>query len=210
MILAAQTPYLTAIARGMERLCAQDPANLAALGATRTADGRWTLPVLNALLAVDPASGRVARASGEPDVSSEQEVGVAWRILVLHYLAALPPSTQSTKWVSFADLPDGRGYEQVYRARVVNRLCVTAGRSRNTFVSACERLDAQRVSLGDDGFQFTVFPLLPVTIAWYSGDGELPPNASFLYPENILSFFPIEDIIVLSERLVGALQGKGW
>jgi hypothetical protein len=66
------------------------------------------------------------------------------------------------------------------------------------------------VDLGDEGFRFDVFPRLSVIIAWYAGDGELPANASFLYPDNALSFLPVEDIIVVSEGVVSRLQGKGW
>lgn len=210
MALALQTNYLVAAEQALDRLRAHPPEVIAALGGRISADGFCVLPVLNAMLAVDLTTGGVLLARQNTEGVPERRVSAMWQILVLHYLSAAIPSEEQVPWVSFADLPDGRGYEQVYRARVIRRLCATAGRDRETFVTASQRIGAQHVPLGGEGFRYQVFPCLPLMIAWYEGDGELPPDASFLYPENILSLVPLEDVVVLSEGLVGRLQGKDW
>ncbi len=210
MALASQTNYQTAVAQGAKRLQASPPEVLAALGARVTADGYCTLPVLDAVFAVDLASGRVTLATPEHEPLADREVGLKWQILALHYLAGPIPLGEPARWVSFADLPDGRGYERVYQARVVSRLCKTAARERAAFVRASEGLGGQRAVWGDEGFRFQAFPCLSVIIAWYQGDEELPANASFVYPDDILSLLPVEDVIVLSEGVVSRLQGKDW
>jgi hypothetical protein len=58
-------------------------------------------------------------------------------------------------------------------------------------------------------YYFKVFPRLPVMIVRFDGDGELPPGASFVYPDNAPALLPIEDVIVMSECLVDRLQGPG-
>jgi len=210
MALAFQTNYQTAVAQGVKRLQARPPEVLAALGARVTANGYCTLPVLDTVFAVDLASGRVTLATPEHEPLADREVSLKWQILTLHYLAGAIPLGDPADWVSFADLADGRGYERVYEARVVKRLCKTVARERTAFVRASQGLGAQRAVWGDEGFRFQVFPRLSVIIAWYHGDDELPANASFVYPDDILSLLPVEDVIVLSEGVVSRLQGKDW
>ena len=199
------------------------------LGAEKAPNGTYRLRVLEATFVVDLARGTITRATTEqehwdctkqgepprregtvPGFAGGPALPISWQILALHYLCASPPWTDSSRWVSFGHFPDARGYDPVYRGRVLKRLCATAGRDRDTFVQACHRLGAESIDWGDEGFRFRVFPRLPVVITWYYGDDEFPPNASFLYLDNVLSFLPTEDVIVLSESLVSRLQGKGW
>ena len=208
--LQPQTNYQLAFDQALARAHGQSPASFKALGAQEMGDGRYELPVLEATFVVDLARGSVTRTCGDQPASEGAPVGLAWQILTLHYLCASHPWTNALRWVSFAHFVDARGYEPVYRQRVVARFCATAGRDRDTFLAASRQLGAEPVDWGEEGFRFYVFPQAPVVIAWYRGDEEFPPNASFVYPDNILSFLPIEDVIVLSEKLVSRLQGKGW
>lgn len=199
-----QQNYRLAFEQALERLAGRKPEHLAALGARPAGPGRWELEVLDAAFLVDLAAGRVALAD------AEREPLMAWRILALHYLLAQPPWKERTRWVSFADLPEARGYEPVYRGRVLGRLTAGAGRDRDSFAAACRRLGGEKAEWGDEGFTFRVFPRLPVAVAWYQGDEEIPTGLSFVYPDNIGAFLPAEDVVVLSERLVGRLQGGEW
>jgi len=227
--LRPQTNYQLAFELGLERARGQSAASLEALGAEKAGDDAYRLRVLDATCLVDLNGGTVTRVGTEGEQGGRARQGesprrsgaaavsaggpafpMSWQILGLHYLCASPPWPDSSHWVSFAHFPDARGYDSVYQGRVLNRLCATAGRDRNTFVQACHRVGAESVDWGDEGFEFRVFPQLPVAITWYYGDDEFPPNASFFYLDNILSFLPVEDVIVLSEGLVGRLQGKSW
>jgi len=198
-----QTNYQLAFEQGLDQVRRQESATLDMLGAKPVAAARYDLAVLETGLSIDLDQGSVRLRGGG-------EVRIAWQILALHYLGASPPWPEATRWFSFADFAEARGYNAVHRGRVLERLCATVGRDRETFCDAAQRLGAERVGWGDAGFRFQVFPRLAVAIAWYCGDGELPPSASFLYPDNVLSFFPVEDMVVLSERVIGRLQGKGW
>ncbi|NIA12463.1 MAG: DUF3786 domain-containing protein [Nitrospiraceae bacterium] len=199
-----QENYQVAFARALEGARARSSDDLAALGVVADGDGVPCLPVLDAVLAVDLREGNVRLADGSC------EVGIAWQILVLHYLEGAVPWPPVARWMGFADFIDARGYESVHRGRVLARLCATAGRDRDTFLSASRRLKGQAIDWGDEGFEFAVFPRVSLRVAWYDGDDEFPPNASLAFPDNILSFFPVEDVVVVSERLVSRLQGKGW
>ena len=202
--------YQLALDQGLERVGRQDLSTLTALGAREIGEGRYELPVLDAAFVVDLPRGNVTRATADDGAAGAAPVRMVWQILAVHYLSASPPWPDSARWISFADIVEARGYEPVYRGRVLGRLCATAGRDRETFVRACERVGAERLDWGDEGFRFPVFPRLSAIIAWYRGDEDFPPNASFVYPDNIQSLLPIEDVIVLSEAVVSRLQGIAW
>jgi hypothetical protein len=84
------------------------------------------------------------------------------------------------------------------------------GLDRDSLRRAAVALGAKEAPAGDLGFDFQVFPRVAVRLVWYEGDDEMGPSASLLLPGNIESFFCVEDIVVLSERLVARLAGGAF
>ncbi len=209
-IPAKQDNYQIAVDQAFAQVVSRSPAQLEALGAKPDGASRCRLPVLNAEFTVDLAAKELTFSMPAPEGPAEGPVGVMWQILALHYLCGPAPETAEPQWRAFADFPDIRGYESVFKGRVIGRLCATAGRSEKSFVAAAERLGGQPAEVGDLGYRFDVFPHAPLLVAWYADDGELPPNATVLYPDNIQRRLPLEDVVVLPEALVSRLQGKGW
>jgi len=207
--LERQANYQEALSRALECVRRRPAQNLAALGAREAPSQRLELPVLERIFLIDLGAGTVALSDGR-GAASEESLGIGWKILALHYLSADVPWPPCGAWISFGDMPEARGYKTVYEARVIERLCATAGCDRDRLVGACARLGARRLSLGNEGFRFQFFPQLEVRLAWYAGDEELGPGISFLYPDNVLCFLSVEDVTVLSESLVGRLNKMGW
>ncbi|MHB1034872.1 MAG: DUF3786 domain-containing protein [Pirellulales bacterium] len=170
------------------------------LGA-RLAGNAWRLQVLDDLLAVDLPSRRVTNSAG-------QEIKPAWLILALHYLAIASRPEPQTPEIAFADLPAARTYARVYQQRAIARLCATAGRDADRLRQAATALGGKAVPGGDAAFDFDAFPRVRVRVVWHAADEEFPPSATLLLPANIESYFCIEDIVVLSERLVARLSGQ--
>jgi len=136
-----------------------------------------------------------------------QQAGLVWQILALNYLGAREPRPPRG-FRSFADFPQGRGYQKAFDERVVARLSETAGRDGESLAQAAERLGS--VPTGHDPMRciFHFFPLLEFQVARYEGDEDFPPSCSVLLSDNLLSLFSMEDGIVAAERLVSALEGK--
>jgi len=172
------------------------------LGARRQGDS-WHLRVLDDELSIDPIGGGMFTTAGDP-------VGAFWKVVVLHYLAVADRPPERTPTVTFASLPGGRTYAPVYAGRVIRRLCGTFGNDADALRRAGRALDGREVDAGDVGFEFAVFPHLRLRCVWYTGDEELAPSATILLPENIERWLCIEDIVVLSERLVSRLTGRGF
>ncbi len=190
-----------ATALAFEAVQRQTDAQMTWLGASRVGDC-WRLPVLNAAVDVDLAARRIATLVGE-------EVNLAWCVLLLHYLAIAGRPDELVPEIVFADLPTARSYAGVYHQRAIGRLCATAGRDAEKLRAAAAALGGRAVSAGDAAFDFDVFPRLCLRVIWYAADEEFAPSATLLLPANIESYFCIEDVVVLSERVVAWLAGRG-
>ncbi len=197
---SAQQNLLAATEKAIESLRNQTASQMIRLGAAGRGS-EWRLPVLGETLTVNPETGKVFTSAG-------REVGPWWRILVLHYLAVAAAPERRVPAITFANLPSGRTYAGVYDQRVNGRLCATIGRDAETLRRAAAGLDARWAGMGDLAFDLDVFPFVSMRIVWYAGDEEFEPSASVLLPENIEAFFCVEDIVVLSERLVSRLSGR--
>jgi hypothetical protein len=183
-----------------DALTRQSADQIAWLGGERAGD-RWRLPVLDDVFEVDTLAGRVTTAAGP-------EVGAAWRILALHYLAVRVRPEPRPPEITFGDLPTARSYAGVYQQRAVGRLCATVGREALPLRVAAAALGGRPVDGGDAAFNFDVFPRVTMRLVWHAGDEEFPSSATLLLPTNIDSYFCTEDIVVLSERLVSRLAGR--
>jgi len=181
---------------------AQPHDQLTWLGARRE-DDLWRLEVLDDLLGIDLRKGGMFTSDRRP-------VGVFWKVVVLHYLAVADRPAEKPPELTFANLPGGRAYAPVYEGRVIRRLCGTFGSDADALRQAGRALGGSEVDAGDVAFEFMVFPRLRLRVVWYAGDEELPPSATILLPENIERWLCVEDIVVLSERLVSRLTGRGF
>ena len=192
-----QNNLRTAVELAAANLRGQDDGQLAWLGATRAGEG-WRLTVLNSPLEVSLGDGRVLAPRGSP-------VGPRWQIIILHYLGVRCRPELGQPEVTFAHLPDGRVYAVNYEARVIRRLCATAGRDAATLRAATSAVGARPAGGGSLAFDIDVLPRLRLRLIWHAGDEEFGPSAAILLPRNITAMFCIEDVVVLSEMLVSCL-----
>jgi hypothetical protein len=63
------------------------------------------------------------------------------------------------------------------------------------------------VEPGDAGFEFQLFPKVPVRLIFYAGDAEFAPEANILFDRSIGGMLSPEDIAWLSGMLVYRLIG---
>ena len=195
-----QTNYQRATELAFTALQSQPEDQLRWLGAERS-EGVWRLPVLDDVFLVDILSRRVSTSTG-------REVGAAWRILALHYLAVTGQPQRRPADTTFADLSASRSYASVYRGRVLGRLVGTAGRDADRLRQAAAAIGGHPAPGGDLAFDFAEFPQVSLRLIWHAADDEFPASATLLLPGNIESYFCAEDIVVASECLVARLSGK--
>ncbi|MGD2175120.1 MAG: DUF3786 domain-containing protein [Candidatus Brocadiaceae bacterium] len=198
-----QDHYSIARQKALERVKERwDPGRLRKLGAKPSDDALSAeLPLLNWRVDVRPEPYRISV------LPEGDEPGIVWQILTLDYLGAeevLAPSG----FVSFADFVEGRGYQRAFEGRVNRRLTSTAGRDRDAFVEAVERLGGAVVEGDPVRCILRFFPLLEFQVTRHDADEDFPASCTVLLPDNALRLFSLEDTIVAAEKLVSALEGK--
>lgn len=113
-------------------------------------------------------------------------------IIILHYLARslspgkLPASTG--EWIDFSQIRGAESYYPTYRKRTIERLIKKYGRGPE---------DIKKVVRVFDGVDF----MIKVSRA----DEEFGADAAILYDRSIERIFCVEDIVVLTEIVVGKL-----
>lgn len=137
----------------------------------------------------------------------EREVPLQEQILVLHYLQGDLPAPPSGDWVAYREIPGAGFYFAAFIRRAVDPLKTTFGQNLAGLQTAAARLNGVAVGIGDAGFEFRVFPKIPVRLVLYAGDDEFPPEASLLFDRSIARMLSPEDIAWLAGMLVYRLIG---
>jgi len=177
------------------------PEDLTRLGVVCESPNRLVISVLAGAFHVDLAAGKVTDHSG-------QDISVFWTVLALHYLLGKPAAEPPDRYVSFMEVPHARGYAKPYQGRIIQRFLHTVGRDESAFSSAAQALAGMPINIGDLAYEFAVFPRGHMRIIRYHGDDEIAPGVSFLYDQDIVDIFCVEDIVVMSGELIGALCGQ--
>jgi hypothetical protein len=135
-----------------------------------------------------------------------KEVPIQEQILVLHYLLADRPGMPSGAWVAYREIPGAAFYFAAFLKRAVDPLKKAFGQNLDGLKSAADRLLGAEVGLGDAGFEFRLFPKVPVRLILHSGDEEFPAEATILFDRSIEGILSPEDIAWLAGMLVYRLM----
>mgnify|MGYP000740093359 CR=1 FL=1 len=140
------------------------------------------------------------------DKANPQPVPIQEEVLILHYLMGKPPLFVSGKWVAYREIPGATFYYSAFLKRAVDPLKHTFGSNADLLIRASERLGAQRIEAGDAGFQYLVFPKVPMQWVLYLGDAEFPAEAGILFDQSIGSILSPEDIAWMAGMVVYRLM----
>jgi hypothetical protein len=142
--------------------------------------------------------------------------------LLLYYLLTADGSPQTGKWVSFADLPDGRMYnaafqgysgdEIVKRFEHVGRNTIPPERTGPTssgifdnllhqFEQACLSCGGQPVEIGSASFIFQALPRVPLLVTYWLGDEDFPSSCKILFDASAGHYLPIDACAILGSML---------
>jgi hypothetical protein len=187
-----------ALILGWQELARKDNATLPRLASVEPGADGFRVLFLSDVLKVDPVNRSVHEAAGEAPARIA--------VLVLHYLVTADGAAETGKLAGFAELPGGAAYLGPFNGRVVDRVARKFGNDPTSFLKCGMELGGRRTDLGDAGMVFRVFPRVPVTVAVWRGDEELPPGASVSFDRNVSHYLSTEDVVVACEELVNRLS----
>lgn len=130
--------------------------------------------------------------------------------LFLYYLLTADGSPLTGKWVSFADLPDGRIYSAAFQGYSGDEVVKKFGFDLGGFRSSCSRVGGTPIEIGGVSLVFQPLPRVPLMLTYWLGDEDFPSSCKVLFDESASHYLPIDACAILGSMLtrkVLALNG---
>jgi hypothetical protein len=138
----------------------------------------------------------------EDEADSQKEVPIQEQILILHYMLSPAPSPLTDNWLSYREIPGASFYYSSFVRRAIDPLKKVFGQNIDNFIRAADLLGGKSIDTGDAGYEFRLFPNIPVRLILWAGDEEFPAEANMVFDENIGGMLSPEDIAWLAGMLV--------
>jgi len=126
--------------------------------------------------------------------------------LLLYYLITADGTPITNKWVSFADLLDGRMYNTAFQGYSGDEVVKAFGFDLDAFNQACLKAGGKSVDIGSASFTFQALPRLPLMITYWLGDEDFPSSCKILFDESANHYLPIDACAILGSMLVRKLS----
>jgi len=126
--------------------------------------------------------------------------------MVMYYLHTADGTQPTGKWISFAELPDGRVYDCAFQGSTGDGLVKAFGFDVNSLRQVCEKLDGIAQSgYGNAAYVFLALPHVPIMVNYWCGDEDFPSACKFLFDESVSHYLPIEACAILGGLLARKL-----
>jgi len=137
------------------------------------------------------------------DVSEpNKEIPIQEQVLILHYLMANSPRQQPPKWIAYREIGGAAFYFSAFVKRAIDPLKKVFGQNVAGLKKAAEQLNAVPIETGDAGFEFHIFPNVPLQMILWIGDDEFPPEANILFDHTVGEYLTPEDAAWLAGMVV--------
>jgi len=138
---------------------------------------------------------------------TDDELPPIVQALLLYYLLTSDGTTLTGKWVSFADLPDGRMYNVAYQSYSGDEIVKLYGFDLVAFKSVCLKIGGTTADLGDASFIFQPLPRMPILITYWVGDEDFPSSCKILFDSSATHYLPIDGCAIAGSMLAKKLCG---
>jgi hypothetical protein len=125
--------------------------------------------------------------------------------LLLYYLVTADDMLLTGKWVSFAELPDGRMYNSAFQGYSGDLIAKTFGLNLDTFREVCNLAGGNEAMIGDASFVFQALPRVPLLVTYWLGDEDFPSSCKILFDESACHYLPVDACAVLGGMLAHKL-----
>jgi hypothetical protein len=126
--------------------------------------------------------------------------------MLFYYFLTADGTPLSGKWVSFADLPDGRVYNAAFQGYSGDTVVKAFGLNLEGFHEACLIAGGHPAGLASASYIFQPLPRLPLMITYWLGDEDFPSSCKILFDESATHYLPIDGCALLGSRLVRKLH----
>ena len=125
---------------------------------------------------------------------------------ILSGYADAEPTPETSKLISFAQLPGGQAYYNAFKRRAIQQIERVFGSNPEMLFKAAEMFDATKLKHGDYSVKLCALPLVPIYVILWSTDSEFPTSANIFYDSSISHYLSTEQIAMLSELTTARLR----
>ena len=135
------------------------------------------------------------------DAKNDDELPLPFQAVLAYYFYTSDGAPLTGQWVSFADLPDGRTYNQAFQGYSGNELVKTFGLDIEAFRSACEKGRGVATPQGDAAYIYYALPRLPMLVNYWCGDEDFPSSCKILFNRSVSHYLPTDVCAILGSML---------
>ena len=137
---------------------------------------------------------------------TDDELPAIVQALLLYYLLTADGTALTGKWVSFADLPDGRMYGAAFQGYSGDEIVKALGFDLSAFSSACLKVGGKPSEVGSASFVIQALPNLPMLVTYWLGDEDFPSSCKILFDSSATHYLPIDGCAIVGSMLAKKLQ----
>ncbi len=137
---------------------------------------------------------------------TDDELPPMIQALLLYYLTTADGTVLTGKWVSFADLPDGRMYNAAFQGYSGDEIVKTFGFDLPAFSSACLKAGGKPAEVGSASFVMQALPNLPLLVTYWLGDEDFPSSCKVLFDSSATHYLPIDGCAIAGSMLTKKLR----
>jgi hypothetical protein len=142
---------------------------------------------------------------GFPDWIAVDPIGKrlnpALQALLAYYFVKTDGTTPVGKWISFAELPDGRFYAQAYQGYTGAELARRFGNDIEKFTTAAQAAGGQALTFGDRAFQYWLLPRVSLAAVYWQGDEDFYSNCQVLFDATAPHHLPTDACAIAGSML---------
>jgi hypothetical protein len=137
--------------------------------------------------------------------TKDKELPLPFQAVLAYYFHTADGTPLTGQWISFAELPDGRMYNQAFQGYSGNELVKAFGLDVDGFKAACEKSGGVATPLGDAAYIFYALPRFPMAVNYWCGDEDFPSSCKILFDSSASHYLPTDVIAILGSMLKGRI-----
>jgi len=131
-------------------------------------------------------------------------------LFIIYYLLQAKDIRLSGEWISEKDIPGGSTFFRGPHDIPANLICDRFKNDIKAFKNRCKQLRGTFIDMGDAAFTFRIAPRIPVTVLYWIGDEDFPPEAKILYDRSIIEHLSLDIIFALAVEICARISEKDF
>jgi len=139
------------------------------------------------------------------DAADNRELPPFTQAMLIYHFYTADGAPLAGRWISFSELPDGRFYNQAFQGYTGGELRRSIP-GRADFERSAGKLGGvsqatESFSQGALAYRFQALPRLPLLVAFWEGDEELPGSFQVLFDASARHYLPTDGCALLGSTL---------